>query len=217
MNILLIILGIVLLTVIPYLLGCTNGAIIVSKYILHDDIRTHGSGNAGFTNFHRTFGGKLTLVVILMDVLKAVIALLLGMLGAYLLRKTGIEAITTVRAKYIAGLCCELGHMFPVMFGFKGGKGVLSGGTIAIMIDWRVALVVWGSFLILACSTRFISLGSISTGFLFPIITWIVFRDWLCLICALIIGGLIVIRHRTNIGRLIHGTESKFSFHKKGG
>ena len=216
MNVLLVILGILLLTAVPYLLGCSNGAILVSKFILRDDIRKHGSGNAGLTNFYRTFGGKLTFLVILSDVLKAVFALLLGMLGAYLLRKTGIEAITTVRAKYIAGLCCELGHMFPVMFGFKGGKGVLSGGTIAIMIDWRVALVVWGSFLILAVSTKYVSLGSVSTGILFPIMTWILFRDWLCLVCALIIGGLIVFQHRGNIVRLIHGEESKFSFHRKG-
>ena len=215
MKILLIVIGALLLSVVPYFLGCSNGAILVSRYILRDDIRTHGSGNAGLTNFYRTFGGGLTLLVILTDVLKAVVSLLLGMLGAYLLRRCGIDAISPVRAKYIAGVFCELGHMFPVTFGFKGGKGILSGGFIAIMIAWPVAAVVWGSFLILAVSTRYVSLGSISTGVLFPIITWIVFRDPLCLVCALIIGGLIVFMHRSNIDRLIHGTESKFSFHSK--
>ena len=216
MNVLLVILGILLLTAVPYLLGCSNGAILVSKFILRDDIRKHGSGNAGLTNFYRTFGGKLTFLVILSDVLKAVFALLLGVLGAWLLRRAGIGAINATRARYIAGVFCELGHMFPVMFGFKGGKGIMSGGIIAIMIDWRVALVVWGSFLILAVSTKYVSLGSVSTGILFPIMTWILFRDWLCLVCALIIGGLIVFQHRGNIVRLIHGEESKFSFHRKG-
>ena len=211
-----VLLGILLMTVVPYVLGNSNGAILVSKFILRDDIRNHGSGNAGLTNFYRTFGGGLTFVVILADVLKAVFALLLGMLGASLLRHAGLDWATAVRAKYIAGLCCELGHMFPVVFGFKGGKGILSGGVIAIMIDWRVALVVWGSFLILAALTRYVSLGSVSTGILFPIMTWIVFRDVPSLICALTIGGLIVFQHRSNIGRLLHGTESKFSFHKKG-
>ena len=217
MTLLLIILGVLLLTVVPYFLGCSNGAILVSKYILKDDIRTHGSGNAGLTNFYRTFGGKLTFTVIMTDVLKAIASLLLGMLGAYLLRRAGIQAINSVRAKYIAGVFCELGHMFPVMFGFKGGKGILSGGFIAIMIDWRVAAVVWGSFLILAIATKYVSLGSISTGVLFPIVSWLVWRDWLCLICALIIGGLIVFQHRSNIHRLVHGRESKFSFHRKAG
>lgn len=209
-------LGFLLLIVVPYFLGCSNGAILVSKYILRDDIRQHGSGNAGLTNFYRTFGGKLTFVVILADVLKAVFALLLGILGAYLLRQAGFSAISALRAKYIAGLFCELGHMFPVMFGFKGGKGIMSGGIIAIMIDWRVAVVVWGSFLILAIATKYVSLGSISTGILFPIMAWILWQDWLCLICAILIGGLIVFQHRSNIQRLIQGTESKFSFHHKG-
>ena len=215
MNVVLVILGVLLLTVVPYFLGCSNGAILVSRFILRDDIRKHGSGNAGLTNFYRTFGGKLTFLVILADVLKAVLALLLGMLGAYLLRRAGIDAISSLRAKYISGLFCELGHMFPVTFGFKGGKGIMSGGIIAIMIDWRVAVVVWGSFLILAAATKWVSLGSISTGILFPIMAWILWRDWLCLLCAIAIGGLIVFQHRSNIVRLLHGTESKFSFHRK--
>lgn len=215
MNILLIVLGILLLTVVPYILGCSNGAILVSKYILRDDIRTHGSGNAGLTNFSRVFGGKLTLLVVLTDVLKAVFGVLLGVLGAHLLQRAGITAITDLRAKYIAGLFCELGHMFPVMFGFRGGKGIMSGGIIAIMIDWRVAVVVWGSFLILAAATKYVSLGSISTGFLFPIMAWVLFRDPVCLVFAVIVGGLIVFQHRGNIVRLVHGNENKFSFHKK--
>ena len=215
MNILLIVLGILLLTVVPYVLGCSNGAILVSKYILRDDIRTHGSGNAGLTNFSRVFGGKLTLLVVLADVLKAVFGVLLGVLGAHLLQKAGITAVTDLRAKYIAGLFCELGHMFPVMFGFRGGKGIMSGGIIAIMIDWRVAVVVWGSFLILAAATKYVSLGSISTGFLFPIMAWVLFRDPVCLVFAVIVGGLIVFQHRGNIVRLVHGNENKFSFHKK--
>ena len=215
MKILFVILGALLLSVIPYMLGCSNGAILVSRFILRDDIRHHGSGNAGLTNFYRTFGGGLTFLVILADVLKAVFALLLGMLGAYLLRWAGIDAVSALRAKYISGLFCELGHMFPVTFGFKGGKGIMSGGIIAIMIDWRVAAVVWGSFLILAIATKYVSLGSVSTGILFPIMAWILWRDWLCLLCAILIGGLIVFQHRSNIQRLIHGTESKFSFHRK--
>ena len=135
MNALYVILGVLLLTAVPYILGCSNGAILVSKYILRDDIRTHGSGNAGLTNFNRVFGGKLTLLVILADVLKAVFGVLLGVLGAHLLTRAGITAISSLRAKYIAGLFCELGHMFPCMFGFRGGKGIMSGGIIAIMIS----------------------------------------------------------------------------------
>ena len=118
-----------------YFCGCFNGAVIVSKYILHDDVRTHGSGNAGLTNFYRTFGGPLTFVVILCDVLKAVAAISFSKLIAAPIIVVGSETIGFALAEYWAGLFCLLGHMFPCMFHFKGGKGILSGGAIAIMID----------------------------------------------------------------------------------
>ena len=193
--------------VIAYFCGCFNGAVIVSKYILRDDVRSHGSGNAGLTNFYRTFGGPLTAVVILTDVLKAVVAVLVV---SFLLGGTDF-------AKYWAGLWCLLGHMFPCMFHFRGGKGILSGGTIAIMIDWRVALVVWGGFLILAVATKYVSLGSCWAGASFPFATWFVFQDVLLLILAVILGGLVLWKHRENIKRLLAGNESKFSLHKKKG
>lgn len=198
------------IAVISYFLGCFNGAVIVSKYILRDDVRTHGSGNAGLTNFYRTFGGPLTLVVILLDVVKAVIAVLLG---AWIIGS--VFADRTVLAKYWAGLFCMLGHMFPCMFKFKGGKGILSGGTIAIMIDWRLALVCWGGFLILAVLTRWVSLGSLSTGITFPVMTWILYQNWILLILGIIIGALILWKHRGNLQRLLKGEESKFSLHRK--
>ena len=192
--------------VASYFLGCFNGAVIVSKYILRDDVRNHGSGNAGLTNFHRTFGGGLTLVVILCDVLKAVIAVLLG---------SWLFVGNPMLGKYFAALFCLLGHMFPCMFHFKGGKGILSGGTIAIMIDWRIALVVWGGFLVLAVLTKYVSLGSCWAGASFPFATWFVYHDAVLLALAVFIGGLILYMHRANIHRLLTGTENKFSLHKK--
>ena len=206
---------------VSYFLGCFNGAVIVSKYILRDDIRTHGSGNAGLTNFYRTFGGPLTFVVILTDVLKAVIAVLIA---SWLFGAGGDFAV--VVGKYWAGTFCLLGHMFPCMFHFKGGKGILSGGTIAIMMDWRIALVVWGGFIILAAITKWVSLGSIWAGASFPFATGFVYRDyltdpawsahaWLVLILSVILGGLIVWKHRGNLKRILSGTESKFSLHHK--
>ena len=198
--------------VVAYLLGCFNGAVIVSKYILRDDVRNHGSGNAGLTNFHRTFGGGLTFVVIACDALKAVVALLLGV---WIFSTFTGSFFPPVLAKYWAAVFCLLGHMFPCMFHFKGGKGILSGGTIALMVDWRVALVVWGGFLILVILTRYVSLGSVWAGASFPFISLFVFRDVIVFVLALILGGLVVWQHRGNIKRLLSGTESKFSLHKK--
>ena len=212
-----------LVAAIAYFCGCFNGAVIISKYILRDDVRRHGSGNAGLTNFYRTFGGPLTFVVILCDVLKAVIAVLIAahIGGGFDPRmmpdmplSTEMTVYYVVLFKYWAALFCLLGHMFPCMFHFKGGKGILSGGTIAIMIDWRVALVVWGCFLVLAVLTRYVSLGSSSTGVALPIVTWVVYQDGLLLLLSLVIGGLIVWKHRGNLQRLAAGTESKFHFHR---
>ena len=198
---------------IAYFCGCFNGAVIVSKYILRDDVRNHGSGNAGLTNFYRTFGGPLTLVVILTDALKAVIAVLVSVA---LFRNCIVEDFPIlVLARYWGGLFCLLGHMFPCMFGFKGGKGILSGGTVALMIDWRVALVVWGGFLVLAVLTKYVSLGSVWAGASFPFATWFVYQNVLLTVMGLLMGGLVVYMHRGNIKRLLNGTESKFSLRKK--
>ena len=208
-------------TVACYLSGCFNGAVIVSKYILRDDVRTHGSGNAGLTNFYRTFGGPLTLVVILCDVLKAVFAIFVGIavwkyVGVtYVGGSSEISQAFATLGKYWAGMFCLLGHMFPCMFHFKGGKGILSGGTIAIMIDWRIALVVWGGFLVLAVVTKYVSLGSCWAGVSFPFATWFVYHDMVLLVLSVVIGGLILYMHRGNIHRLLTGTENKFSLHKK--
>ena len=183
-----LIFGSVITAAIAYLCGCFNGAVIVSKYILRDDIRNHGSG-------------------------KAIAAVLLGVWIFSCFDFTGFDLMY---AKYWAGLWCLLGHMFPCMFHFKGGKGILSGGTIAIMLDWRLALLVWGGFLILAVLTRYVSLGSVFAAAAFPIGTWLfVSRDPVIVALALFLGGLVLYMHRANIHRLLTGTENKFSLHKK--
>ena len=194
--------------VLSYFCGCFNGAVIVSKYLLRDDVRSHGSGNAGLTNFYRTFGGPLTLAVISCDVLKMIAA---------------VELVSCIWGggapvwKYWAGVFCLFGHVFPCMFRFQGGKGILSGGTLAILIDWRVALVVWGGFLILVLLTRYVSLGSLWAGASFPFISWYCYPQPLLVILAFITGWLVVWRHQENLKRLLRGTENKFSFHHKEG
>ncbi len=203
------------IAVFAYFCGCFNGAVIVSKYILRNDVRNHGSGNAGLTNFYRTFGGALTFVVIACDVIKAIVAVLVGVAVANTWAPGFWQGDLTVYARYFAGLFCLLGHAYPCIFQFRGGKGILSGGTIAIMVDWRVALVVWGGFLVLFLLTRYVSLGSVYTGVAFPIASWFVFRDGIVLVLAIMLGGLVVWKHRSNIGRLLAGNENKFSFHKK--
>ena len=203
--------------VVSYCLGCFNGAVVVSRYILRNDVRSHGSGNAGLTNFHRVFGGPLTVVVILSDVVKAVLAVMFAVFIA-----EHISPDLVPLAKYWAGTFCLLGHMYPCTFPVRGGKGILSGGTIAIMMginggpySWCIPLVVWGGFIVLAVATKYVSLGSCWAGFSFPYVSWFVYRDPLILLLSVIVGGLILWKHRANMVRIVKGTESKFTLHKK--
>ena len=192
-----------------YLLGCANGAIITSRLFYRDDVRRHGSGNAGLTNFYRTYGAKHILSVLAVDMLKAVLALLLGalVLGAPL-------------GKYYMMFFCMLGHMFPAPYHFKGGKGILCSGMALIMIDWRVALAGWGLFLLLVLLTRYVSLGSIAAAASVPVSAWFVYRDAPdfagTMTLALLVGGMVIWAHRDNITRLLNGTENKLRLHRRG-
>lgn len=196
--------------VIAYFLGCFNGSVVVSRYILRDDVRAHGSGNAGLTNFYRTFGGPLTAVVILSDVLKAVLALAFAQFIA-----SRISPELVVLSKYWAGSFCLLGHMYPCTFQFRGGKGILSGGAIVWMIDWRIGLAAWAAFLVLVLLTRYVSLGSCAAALTFPITSAAIFQDTLITAFGVFLGALVIFKHRGNIVRLVKGTESRFTFHGK--
>ncbi len=201
-------LAVVAVALVSYFLGCCNSSIIVSKYLLGDDVRNHGSGNAGLTNFYRVYGKKNVALVILIDVLKGLISCLIG--GVIL----GSLAGWPVLGRYIGGLFCLLGHVFPCMFGFRGGKGILSGGAIVLMLDWRIALVVWGLFLILVAVSRMVSLGSMAAAIAFPVMTWVIYRSWILLAISVCISILILWRHKDNAKRIAHGEENKLEFHE---
>ncbi len=201
--------AVIIAIIASYLFGCFNGAIVISKYVLHNDVRKHGSGNAGITNFYRTFGGPLTFLVLLCDVLKMVGGVLLA---RFLLAPFGLY----LEATYIAGLFVVLGHTFPVFFSFRGGKGILSGGTLTVMIDWRVALIAIGIFLITVILTRWVSLGSIFATISFPIaVSCFLHPGTLESTISFLISAMIIFMHRENIKRLIRGEENRFSFHRK--
>ncbi len=157
----------VLVTVLlGYFFGCLNGSVMVSRFIIGDDVRQHGSGNAGLTNFYRTYGAKYAMGVILFDMGKTVAACLLG--GTMLGHLFGDRALGVL----LAGLGCELGHMFPVFFGFKGGKGILCGGTLVWLLDWRIGLIAWGLFAALWLLTKYVSLGSVCATASMPVTTY---------------------------------------------
>ena len=198
------VLPILITAVVAYFLGNFNGAIIVSKLIANEDVRTKGSGNAGLTNFTRNYGARASIFVILIDVGKAVAACLLGGL---LLKGYGHYADGVA----LGGLFVILGHDFPVLLGFRGGKGILSGVTVALMMDWRIGLFVFGVFLVAYGLTKYVSLGSIlSSGAFGPIYAFVHWGEAVFPICVGFgLSALIVWMHRTNIVRLVKGQERK--------
>lgn len=193
---------------VSYLLGCFNGSVMTSHFIIRDDVRQHGSGNAGLTNFYRTYGARYALCVIACDMGKTVLACLIG---GYLMH--WVVGDWTL-GLLIAGIGCELGHMFPVFFGLRGGKGILSGGVLVLLLDWRVALIAWGLFAVLWLTTRYVSLGSIAATASMPVSVFLLMgHNWLYTALSAAVAALVIWCHRGNIQRLLSGTEKKFHWH----
>ena len=198
-----------LAAIISYLLGNLNGAVIVSSIYAHDDVRTHGSGNAGLTNFIRTYGPQIAIYVIAIDVGKAVLACLISGL---LLRSSGYYT----EGVAVGALGVILGHTFPALLGFKGGKGILSGFFVALITDWRIGLIILAVFAIAYFATQYVSLGSVlgaaalcvSFGVLY-------YQQPPVMICGIAMGLLAIFMHRGNIVRLIKGQERKTNLFKK--
>lgn len=192
-----------------YFLGNHNGAISVSS-MLGDDVRNHGSGNAGLTNFIRNYGGKRAFLVIAIDVFKAVLACLLG--------RVVFEPVGySLEGMVLGGLCVMLGHDFPALQGFRGGKGILSGWFIAFTIDWRIGLIIAAVFFVTYFLTHYVSLGSVLASATFGI-CFVVFHhdNLLVMLGGVVMGLLATFMHRGNILRLLKGEERKTNlFHSE--
>ena len=208
-----------------YLLGSFNGAILISKWFRGEDIRSKGSGNAGLTNFYRNYGGLDTLLVLLIDVGKTVLACFVG---GWIIKAAGFASENflqdwTDEAQMLCGGFSVIGHIFPLWFGFKGGKGILTCATLAAFIDWRIILTLLVVFVAVVLITRYVSLGSIVAAVVYPFLFWIRYPTdqdvsegtVMMTILAFCLAALAIYMHHGNIQRLREGTESKFSFHKK--
>lgn len=211
-----------------YLLGSVNSAIIVTKITAKEDIRSYGSGNAGATNVLRSQGKLPALITTAGDLLKSIVAVLVG---GWLLQNLNLlptaDSLQTALVgaelvgRYLAGFFCIIGHLFPLYFGFRGGKGVLTTLGMMLILDWRVALICLGFFIVTVLIFRMVSLGSVIAAALLPVFTYI-FRAfvehqtsgvvWFCTAMAILIAAILIIKHIPNIKRIAAGTESKLSF-----
>ena len=198
-----------LITVVAgYFLGNLNGAFLMYKLFAHEDIRKSGSGNAGLTNFMRNFGPSKGIWVLVIDIAKAVLACLIGKL---LLAPLGMGQLGLM----IGALAVSIGHDFPVLLGFHGGKGIVCGFSVALCADWRCALIILAVFAISLYFTRYVSLSSIlgAAAFCisFAVLHW---NEPVVAVIGVLIGLLAIFMHRANIKRLIDGTEKKATFSK---
>ena len=221
--------------IIAYLIGSFNPAIVITRLKTGKDIRTMGSGNAGFTNVLRSVGKGPAIATIALDYLKGTVGVLIGWWIFSQLTVTNEVSPTeyVIYGRYLAGLFVILGHSFPIYYGFKGGKSVVTANALMLVVDWRVFLMILGTFLIIFFLTKLISLGSIICAALYPVYTALItyFCDYLpnlgtenelrfrfvliSTACAFVVGALVIFRHKDNLKRLINGEEKRIKAKKE--
>lgn len=210
----------IIIAVIAYLIGSVNFSIIISKKMAGFDVREKGSGNAGTTNMLRSVGKKAAVITLICDILKGVVSILIAILIGNIIKDLNKELLLQ-----IAGIAVVVGHTFPIFFGFKGGKGVATSLGVLLMSNWKIGLICLVFAIVLMALTRMVSLGSCAAAVLFPILTLFINENYTILsdgksgrvyfIYSVILAVLVLYNHRSNIKRILNGTENRLSFSKK--
>lgn len=203
----------VIMAIIAYAIGSISFSVIISRKMAGFDVREKGSGNAGSTNMLRSVGKKAALLTLVCDILKGVVAIFI----AIIIGKINSEVDGAILVQ-IAAFCVVLGHTFPIFFEFRGGKGVATSLGVILLVNWKIGLICLVFALILMILTRMVSLGSISAAILFPVLTVFIDECYIVegnyIIFGIIMAIFIAYNHRSNIKRLLNGTENKISFKK---
>ena len=200
----------VVMAIIAYLIGSINFSVIISKKVAGFDVREKGSGNAGSTNMLRSVGKGAAVLTLLCDILKGVVAILIA-IGIGNLVKDADKGLLV----QIAGVAVVLGHTFPIFFGFKGGKGVATSLGILLMTNWQIGLICLVFALVLMVLTQMVSLGSCAAAVLFPVLTLFIKEHYIVaeggnyFIYSVILAVIVLYNHRSNIKRMLNGTENK--------
>ena len=209
----------IIMAIVAYLIGSINFSVIISKKMAGFDVREKGSGNAGSTNVLRTVGKKAALITLVCDIFKGIISVLIALLVGKIAGESANSAIVVE----IAALAVVIGHTFPVFFGFRGGKGVATSLGVILIVNWKIGLICLVFALALMALTRMVSLGSISASVLFAVLTMFIRDsyiggidfDFSFIIFGILLAALVIFNHRTNLKRIINGTENKLNFKKK--
>lgn len=209
----------IIMAIIAYCIGSLNISIFISKKMGGFDLREKGSNSTGATNVLRTLGKKAAAITLLFDILKGIVAIAISMIIGNIVEGTSKELLLQ-----IAGITAVIGHTFPIFFGFKGGKGVATSLGILLMSNWKIGLICLVFALVLMALTRMVSLGSCGAAILFPVLTLFINDSYTVLtegkrgstylIYSVILAVIVLYNHRSNIQRLLNGTENKLSFKK---
>lgn len=224
-----LILPLLLVAAAGYLLGSISSAILLTRAFAHEDVRDHGSGNAGATNVLRVAGKKASALTFLCDFLKCAASVALGYFAVrYVCVTNGIDPEMARLGTYAAGFCCIIGHMYPLYFGFRGGKGVVTAAAMMLLLDWRVFLICFAFFLLSFAWKKTVSISSICGCAVYPFVTFFVtyFLDYktgrlpmlyvvMAMAVATLIGITVIIKHRANIRRILAGEEKPIAFKKR--
>lgn len=205
----------IIMAVIAYAIGSISFSVIFSKKFGGFDVRQKGSGNAGSTNVLRTVGKKAAILTLICDILKGVVAILIALLIGSI-----VKDVDKALLVQIAAIAVVIGHTFPIFFGFKGGKGVATSLGILLMINWQIGLICLVFALLIMILTRMVSAGSVLAAILFPVLTLFIGKEYFIvpgnyLIFSIIMALIVMFNHRSNIKRILNGTENKISLKKK--
>ena len=205
----------IIVVIISYLIGSISFSVIISKKMAGFDVREKGSGNAGATNMLRSVGVKAAVLTLIGDCLKGVVAILIAVLIGKIAQN--LDKALLVQ---LAGIAVILGHTFPIFFNFKGGKGVATALGVVLVTNWQIGLICLVFALVLMALSRMVSLGSVGACVLFPVLVLFIKNNYIVtegssyLIYSIILAIIVAFNHRSNIKRLLNGTENKISFKK---
>lgn len=209
----------IIIAIIAYLIGSVNFGVIISKKMAGFDVREKGSGNAGSTNVLRTVGKKAAAITLVCDILKGVVSVLIAVIVGKIVKDINPAILVELAAFFVI-----VGHTFPVFFKFKGGKGVATSLGIVMLINWKIGLICLVFALAIMALTKMVSFGSISTAVLFSVLvlfannfrdSFIVEFDLSFIVFAIALTALVIFNHRSNLKRIMSGTENKLNFKKK--
>lgn len=205
----------IIIGIIAYAIGSVSFSVIFSKKIAGFDVREKGSGNAGSTNVLRTVGKKAAALTLVCDILKGIVAILMAIVVGNI-----VKDVDKALLVQIASIAVVIGHTFPIFFGFKGGKGVATSLGVLLLVNWQIGLICLVFALVIMALTRMVSAGSILAAILFPVLTLFIGQDYYVVsgnyfIFSVIMALIVAFNHRTNISRILSGTENKLSFKKK--